>query len=304
MKQDVINLIPRVKELYSRGENIIQYLRSRDGRNLNTIEDILISYDFQAGSYIKFANSNPEYIEAYSSAIAKVLRSLTPFRTILEVGVGEATTLANVAMKLNSNTSPEDNEVFKMLGFDISWSRIKCGTDYLIDKHVAAKLFVADLFNIPFNDNSIDVVYTSHSIEPNGGREKEALIELYRVARKYLVLLEPTDEFANDEGKNRIMKNGYVQNLRAHISELRYKLIEYRPFEVSANPLNPTGLYVISKEATTESHEPIFSCPISRGILTEHADHFFSTESLISYPKVQGIPCLSPNYGILTTKHQ
>jgi ubiquinone/menaquinone biosynthesis C-methylase UbiE len=34
-----------------------------------------------------------------------------------------------------------------------------------------ADLVVADLFHIPFADNSVDVVYTSHSLEPNGGRE-------------------------------------------------------------------------------------------------------------------------------------
>src|SRR5688572_17951755 len=99
---DKIDLIPKLRELYSRGENIIQFLKNQGGKDLNTIEDILISYDFQAGSYIKFATENPKYIDSYSGEIAKVLNGLGNFNTLLEAGVGEATTLANVSTKLNT----------------------------------------------------------------------------------------------------------------------------------------------------------------------------------------------------------
>jgi ubiquinone/menaquinone biosynthesis C-methylase UbiE len=40
-----------------------------------------------------------------------------------------------------------------------------------------------NIFSLPFLHNSIDIVYTSHSIEPNGGKENLLLKELYRVAR-------------------------------------------------------------------------------------------------------------------------
>ena len=43
------NLIETIKSLYGKGENIIQYLRESENRTFNTIEDILISYDFQSG---------------------------------------------------------------------------------------------------------------------------------------------------------------------------------------------------------------------------------------------------------------
>lgn len=295
---DKIDLIPKIRELYSRGENIIQFLRNQSGKDLNTIEDILISYDFQAGSYIKFASDNPQYIDAYTGEIANVLNGLGDFNTVLEAGVGEATTLANLSTKLNASLT-------QIMGFDISWSRIKYGRQYLKEKQVTADLFVADLFNIPLPDNSIDILYTSHSIEPNGGKEKEALAELYRVAKKYLVLLEPTFEFASEEGKIRMKKNGYVKDLKMHIEELNYNLTTYRPFTIVANPLNPTGLYVVKKdESLGNANTPIFCCPISRSQLSEHGDHLFFTESLISYPKIMGIPCICPSYGVLTTKHE
>jgi hypothetical protein len=44
-------IIDKIKEIYHSGGNIIHYLNK--GSSQNSIEDILISYDFQAGSYIK-----------------------------------------------------------------------------------------------------------------------------------------------------------------------------------------------------------------------------------------------------------
>tara|TARA_B110000037_G_C16716118_1_gene341073 strand:+ start:52 stop:384 length:333 start_codon:yes stop_codon:yes gene_type:complete len=43
----------KIKELYSRGGNIIQYLKNLKDSKSNKTEDILISYDLQSGSYIK-----------------------------------------------------------------------------------------------------------------------------------------------------------------------------------------------------------------------------------------------------------
>jgi ubiquinone/menaquinone biosynthesis C-methylase UbiE len=295
-----IDLIPTIHNLYKRGENIISFLKAKQGNILNSIEDILISYDFQSGSYIKFVEGNPVYNDMYTTAIANVLLKLGKFNTLLEVGVGEATTLGNLPLKLKL---PE----VKFFGFDISWSRIHFGIKYLQKKNIDANLFVADLFNIPLQDSSIDIVYTSHSIEPNGGREKEAIVELYRVTRKYLVLLEPTNEFASFEGKSRMEKNGYIKNLKSIIKDLNYNLIEYRPFDISSNDLNPTGLYVIKKAFNKEEVVAAavdFYCPISKSILKEFTDHFYSSESFISYPKIMGIPCIFLSYGILTSKHE
>lgn len=285
-----LDLIPRIKELYEKGVNVMEYLRSKDGRNHNTVEDILISYDFQAGSYIKYVERHKQGHFEYTAEIASVLIKLG-IKTAIEVGCGEATVLGHVAQRMPG---------VRFSGFDISWSRVRCGFDYLKKMHIVADLFVADLFSIPLGDNAIDVVYTSHSIEPNGGREKEAIQELYRVASKYVVLLEPTAEFATGSGKERMKKNGYVQNLRGTIEELGYNLIEYRYFGVSVNPANPTGLYVIKKDQPTKSRE--YACPVTKGDLMEFIDHFYSPDLHVSYPKILGIPCLMPDYGVLTAR--
>lgn len=292
-----INIIGIIKKIYEENGNIIQYLRNENKRETNTIEDILISYDFQAGSYIDFVKKNPEYIENYSTNLAALINNLGGGETVMEVGCGEATTLNAVSKKLAVQTN--------CYGFDISWSRIKMGNDYLKENDNKATLFIADLFKIPLADDSIDIVYTSHSIEPNGGREKEALESLYRVTKKYLVLLEPAFEFATEEGKERMINNGYITKLLDTIKDLGYNLILHKKSDVVANPVNPTGIYIIKKENSENNilHKDIFNCPISNTPLEKFDDHYFASESLISYPIIGGIPCLFSSYAVLTTKH-
>lgn len=50
---DKIKMMSKIKEIHLENKNIIKYLKEIDGRTNNSIEDIMISYDFQAGSYTK-----------------------------------------------------------------------------------------------------------------------------------------------------------------------------------------------------------------------------------------------------------
>lgn len=289
------NILDRIKQLYDNGENIIGYLKDLDKRSNNTLEDILISYDFQAGSYITIAEENKEFTELYTRALADSIKKLGDVKSILEVGVGDATKLGNVAVHFPKEIS--------FGGFDISWSRILFAKKYLSTLGIEAFLCTGDLFSCPFPDSSIDVVYTSHSIEPNGGREEEAIRELYRITNKYLILLEPSFELADEDHQQRMIKNGYVKNLKETIEKLGYDLIENRRFDHSIRDYNPTAIYIIRKDdkATGIKHiRP--ACPISKKTLEEREDHFFSKDSLLSYPKIKSIPCLAPFNAVLTSK--
>lgn len=157
-------LITGMKSAYARGENAMAYARSVTGQNHNEPAATLISYDMQAGSYVAGARAKPEATALWCNQIASIIAPLLLQKraTILEVGCGEATTLAGVISQLGYRT--------KAYGFDLSWSRMAEGLRWLREKNLSAHLFVADLFNIPLKSNSIDIVYSSHSLEPNGGR--------------------------------------------------------------------------------------------------------------------------------------
>lgn len=283
-----------IKSLYEKGENILSFLREQN--NQNSAEAIQISYDFQAGSYITYTNNHLDFNNNYTLSIARLLTTLNP-SSLLEAGVGEATTLANVLDKMVDTT-------IKGYGYDLSWSRIKYGLDYIASKQLKQSVFLStgDLFQMPYLDNSIDVVYTSHSIEPNGGKEKQALEELYRVAKKYVVLLEPAYELTNEQNRQRMLRNGYVTNLHKTAQSLGYNILEYRLFDYAVNPVNPTGLMVIKKSSESTDIEHPLACPITQTPISLQNNAYFSESSLLAYPIIHEVPCLTPNNAIIATK--
>ena len=197
-----------LKAAYRRNENITRILRDSEGSTTNEQSAILIAYDLQAGSYLR-ALDDPEFRQrksAYAKAIASFIEPLPP-RSLMEPGVGEATTLRDV---LSGVALPPRTPVF---GYDLSWSRVHVAQNYLKSNGLAATLFVGNS-NPSRCPTGLDVVYTSHAIEPNHGRELEILTELYRVAGRYLVLFEPGYELGSEEARQRMEAYGYCRGLR------------------------------------------------------------------------------------------
>lgn len=289
--------LQKIKRLFEEGANIIEYLNEQASEIKNSTEAVLISYDLQAGSYVKIDQQSPEIKEKYTTALSKTIQGLGYFDSILEVGVGEATTLANLISKL-------PRQIKQILGFDISWSRVKYAQRYCKEKKIHNPLlFVGDLFNAPILDNSVDIVYTFHSIEPNGGKEKQALEELYRITNKYLILLEPSYEFASSEGQKRMDRLGYVKNIFSTAKELGYEVIEHKLFDYSVNPLNPTGLTIIEKKIKSKSKENPLACPVTKKELKFIKNSYFCEQSLLAYPVIDEIPCLLPRNAIIATHY-
>lgn len=300
-KKALGQLIMGMRAAYARGENAMAWARNNTTLTDNTIFSTLIAYDLQAGTYIDAARKNPEYINAWCLQLAKLLLPfIMPGDRLMEVGVGEATTLTGVV----ENIDCSELEAF---GFDLSWSRISDGHKWSHEHSVSPILFVGDLFQIPMADNAIDVVYTSHSLEPNGGKEKYAIKELLRVARKAVVLVEPCYELAPEEARQRMRAHGYVRNLKETAEELGGKVVEYRLLDIIDNPLNPSAVIAIVKDTNTaprEQHisEALWQCPLTGVPLEDKGTYYYGEQVGIAYPVLEGVPLLRPEHAIIASK--
>lgn len=294
--------LKEVREIYQAGKNVTQFLRERYGVTGNSKEIIEWAYDLQAGSYVD-AMKDPEisaHKDKYAKEIAAQIERLCSPQSIMEAGVGEATTFAAVLKHLNMPVAAQ--------GFDISWSRAAYARKWLDHNQLRnVRLCTAELQNIPVADSSVDVVYTSHSIEPNGGAEEEILRELYRVTRKYLVLLEPAYDMADDAAKERMRKLGYCTKIRETVGRLEWDVLAHELFPHSVNPMNPTALTIIRKrpeEVSAGEAWDGFVCPKFKVPLVEHhGDVLASRDSWLVYPVLGGIPCLRIGSGIVASSY-
>ncbi len=293
-------LILAMRAAYVRGENVMSYARKAENSAVNSSISTLIAYDLQAGSYISGARTQPEERTLWCEQLADILNPyINQQSLILEVGCGEATTLAGVLKCLPSTPK-------HALGFDISWSRCAHGITWLDENAVSADLFVADLFDIPLNDASVDVVYTSHSLEPNGGSEDAAIKELIRVARRAVVLVEPVYELAGAEAQARMREYGYVRDLKKTAEKLGATVKDYRLLDYCSNALNPSGLLILEKPITTlsKSTNIQWRCPLTHSLLVAHSMGYFSPDTGIVYPVLAGIPLLRSSHAVLASSFQ
>ena len=297
---DFENFLKAKLEIEKHG-NIAAFLKDLNNQNKNSSKIIEISYELQAGSYIQYVNSEHEKVVNYSAEISEILNeNIVNTDTILDVGAGELTTLSLVAEQLT--IKPE-----RVIAFDLSWSRLFLGLQFMqsrdIPKETKFSTFVADMKHIPLCSNSIDVVTSSHALEPNGGSLQKILSELFRIVRKKLILFEPSYEYNSLEGKKRMEFHGYIKDLSSEVKMLGGKLIECIPIDNAINPLNPTFCYIIEPPAINfenESSCSLFSVPGTSYPLTRE-DSFFASEYLgIVFPILRDIPLLKPENAILS----
>lgn len=302
--------ISKARAVYAAGGNVTEYLRRALGERANTDAIIEIAYDLQAGSYVEHFEKHGEVVGPYLDEIAGVLgRVATGARRILDVGTGESTTLAGVAPRSFAGAA-------QILACDISWSRLHTGRAFIAASLAAdlarrIQLFVGNAFRLPLRTGSIDLVWTSHALEPNGGREREVLGELFRVAKR-LCLFEPSYEENSAEGRERMDRLGYVRDLPGAIRDLGGVLEESFRIQHAVNPLNPTHAYVIAapprdgrgdtdEQAEATPDGEYWACPATRYPAVLEPDLLYCERSGLAYPVLRGIPVLREESGILAT---
>lgn len=292
-----VKVTPRELQAMYREEgiNINARLRQDGGHGAGDESIIETSYDIQAGSYVGFMQNAffTARKNGYARAMQRIIHSLCRPESILEAGVGEATTFSGILRDLEMDPR-------RAFGFDLSWSRVACAREWLKSKGLeGATLCTGSLQNIPFADGSIDVVYTCHTLEPNHGQEVPYLRELYRVAGRYLILLEPAYEFASPEVRQRMDSLGYCRDLKGIAESLGYKVLDHALFPFRLKRRNPTAITVIEKATTFNPPEYTLACPKYKTRLERMGDAYFSPEALAAYPILAGIPCLRVENGIM-----
>jgi ubiquinone/menaquinone biosynthesis C-methylase UbiE len=293
--------IPELREAYREGKNIIETINRKYGLNTNTSETIEISYDLQAGSYIAYFKDHTDYAKrSAAERAACVIDAFPDGETILDCGCGELTNSALLFSKLNGGGYK------KFFCFDLSWSRVFLGKEFFLQNVSAAiaeqtSSFVADMANIPLSDHSIDVITTEHALEPNHGRETELLRELLRVARRGLVLFEPSFELGSKEQRARMEKHGYIRGLPEVLRGLGEELERYELLKNYANPLNRSAAYVVRKKESKGAICLAYVDPVSKTNLTREGSFYYSRERGVVYPVIRDIPVLKESAQVLAT---
>lgn len=299
-----------LRKVYEAEQNVLRFCKDKLGAGAtNEQAAIMHAYELQAGSYVKLMKEDADYKakkELYGKAVADVIASFAP-HSILEAGVGEATTLAEVAKNLPSDQGK------LIYGFDLAWSRVLIAQRYFNQvvgeraSTTTTKFFAGELEHIALPDNSFDVVFTSHAIEPNHGREKEILTELYRVTSGHLVLFEPAYELAGAAARERMDYHGYCRGLKDIALANGWKVKRCELFDGREDSANPTMVLIIEKgqsgaaKAKQIGKDIPFVSPIGGGLLTLHQGHYFNAEEGLVFPVLAGLPYLSRSAGLLAS---
>ena len=239
-------------------DNYIKELKKYD---ISLLKAIQIGYDLQSGTYEKYYYSEIQNLiskdryEILIKNISEILKEKSRC-SIIEIGIGEGNMMRSLIENLNKSILDR----IDFYGTDLSFPRL-----VITKKHISkCNLFVGDMNNLPFLDNTFDIVYTSSAIEPNRDKEEVILKELHRISKYFLILFEISYKDADVNLKKRFDEHGYVKYIYETINKLDFNLKSYK--ELTSNDISTYNsfLYLIEKNNNiTENEDTInFVTPI------------------------------------------
>ena len=237
--------------------------------------------------------SSIENMKLIRKEMNEVLETIE-FKTVLEVGVGELTTLESVFDKFG----PE----LDVYGVDLSVNRIFHGLKEYRKRHkVEPKVVKGNAISLPFPDNAFDLVYTRHTLEQMPTIYKEALDEIFRVSKRHVILFEPSYELATISQRIKMHNSDYVRGIMRFVKSRSNVIIKkFYLMKNSANPINHTACYKLELEKSTpmDNSRISFVCPHAKTPLIKRDGYYFSEKSSRAYPIIEGIPILDYDYSV------
>ena len=299
--------IKQAKDVYSAGGNVTQHLRKSLNCDHNTPQIIELAYDLQAGSYIRGINSRLAHAREYACEQAALISPyLSPDKRILDVGTGELTVLSLLLRAL-------DISLARVYALDISWSRLQVGMhfarEHLGEEVSRMDAFVADMGEIPLASKSVDVVTSTHALEPNGDNLKRLLLELSRVCRETFVLFEPSYELTSDAGRERMDRMGYIKDIEGEVTAIGGKVLSVTPL-LNVDPMNPTACYIVKPPEANDTDTNVddstaqatpYTVPGTDYRLSKKSGFWYSEDTGLAFPELEGIPVLKSSAAILAS---
>ncbi len=250
LKRNLKLLVNKIINLFLKDK--INLVKSRQVSNVKK------KYDTIAGSYLEdILKPNQNFIAQtkgkvfkvkgniknyYASCISKLI-VITNSQKILDVGAGELTTYYLIKKILDK----KKYSIIKPYCLDLSLKRLMIGKNFLNSIGQNIDIVQSDAQNMPFDDNSFDLVYTCHCLEQVPQIFEKCIREMLRVSKKYLILIEPSYELSNDITRKHIFKKNYIKINNKILNSLK-KICIYKRYRMPLiQYVNGAEIVIITK---------------------------------------------------------
>lgn len=263
---DFINKFLNNKINYNRDRSLKQIKKKYDeiAQNTNSVDSYVKIYE-QSKEFIAYNNFDKKLYSVKSrstdhpSNIVYKFCNYYDLKSIIEVGAGELTLLFPVVQK--------SKKINFVSGLDLSYERVKSGKAFFEKNNIRADHYIAcDASNLPYADNSFDMVYTHYCLEQVPFLAKKIIDEMIRISSKYIIIMEPSYEFSNKITKHRILTKGFPILTSKHFQNKKSKII-YR----NGIPFNRYDLFgeitVLEKLDKCEG-KPVLRDPLTKKIIS------------------------------------
>ena len=158
-------------------------------------------------NFIKHTNTNPMQrflINNFYSSLLSIVRQINP-ESILDVGAGEGFTL---------NKLKENNLGKKIEGIEYTKEAIDLGKKMFPEINIKQ----GTIYDLPYKNNSFDLIISTEVLE-HLDDPAEAVKEIIRVSKKYLLLTVPNEPFFTIQ---RIARDKNILHFGAHPEHIQH----------------------------------------------------------------------------------